>query len=86
MKTCRFGKGYTLQVKIQLPDADPNQVDSAVSKKSLLSRSRPSLISGSATRIPTGDAAASSATDIFKSFIHETFQYAKLIEEHQVAM
>ena len=69
----RFGKGYTLQVKIKL--TGPSQVDAAGSKKSLLE-------SGSAAKIPAISSAT--ATKNFHDFIHETFQDVTLIEEHQV--
>ena len=83
---CRFGKGYTLQVKIRIPDANPGQpVDVAESKRKLNSKSRSSLVAGSATRIPNdGSDPLSTATKNFHNFVYETFQDVTLIEEHQV--
>lgn len=82
---CRFGKGYTLQVKIRLPNIDPSQIDVAGNKKGVRSRSRLSLASGSATRIPAGGTdPLSTATKNFHNFVHEAFQDVTLIEEHQV--
>ena len=86
MSVYRFGRGYTLQVKIRLPDGNSNQVGTAGSKKSLHSKSRSStLVSGSATRIPpdSNDPLAN-ATKNFHNFICETFQDVTLVEEHQV--
>ena len=78
----RFGKGYTLQVKIRIPDG---QVDVAGNQKKLQSRSQSTLTSGSSTRVPLGshDPLATAISN-FHNFIYETFQDVTLIEEHQV--
>ena len=82
---CRFGRGYTLQVKIRVLDGSPNQVDAAGSKKSLRARSRTSLASGSAARMPTdSNDPLGTANKNFHNFVNETFQDVTLIEEHQV--
>ena len=74
-----------MQVKIRLPDRNPTQVNAARSKKSIHSKSRSSLVSGSAMRIPTdGNDPLATATKNFHNFIYETFQDVTLIEEHQV--
>ena len=83
----RFGRGYTLQVKIKLPDGSTSRpVNAAGSKKSLRSKSRSStLVSSSATRIPTdGSDPLVNATKNFHNFVYETFQDVTLVEEHQV--
>ena len=80
---CRFGKGYTLQVKIRIPDGQVDDV--AGDQKKLKSKSQSTLTSGSATRVPLGgDDPLGTATSNFHNFIYETFQDVTLIEEHQV--
>ena len=82
---CRFGKGYTLQVKIRIPDGSHSQDDVTGNKKKLHSRSHSTLASGSVTQVPPGsNDPLATATKSFHNFIYDTFQDVTLIEEHQV--
>ena len=82
----RFGKGYTLQVKIRLPDSNHDQPSVTLNKKNSHSMSRSSLeVSGSAARIPAGGVdPLADATKNFHNFVNEAFEDVLLIEEHQV--